>query len=135
MSKTVFSRRSRPVALLAGLAVVLAACGGSGSTATSETRTRNAALEVSNVTIAAAIPVAISASGVHSFVLDERGNLYGFGENGDRRATPPALRDGGTKFTAVSSGASFSLALDDKGNLYGLGANYFGHLTAPAPRD
>ncbi|MFM9225884.1 MAG: RCC1 domain-containing protein [Actinomycetota bacterium] len=49
--------------------------------------------------------------------------------------TAPALRDGGTMFTAIAAGAVHSLALDDNGNLYGVGDDKYGQATPPALRD
>ena len=135
MSESVFSRRLRHVSLLISLVVAVTACGGSGSSGTTETRTRNAALDVSPVVIASSKPASVSAGSFHSLVLDDTGRIYGFGSNGSGQYSAPALRNGSARFTAISGGSQHSLAFDDKGNLYAFGSNGYGQTSAPALRN
>jgi len=75
----------------------------------------------------------VAAGGEHSLAIDNNGNLWGWGRNGEEgiaatfNSYPLKIKDG-TKFTAIAAGHYHSLAIDDSGNLWAWGNNTFGQV-------
>ena len=132
MSTFLPHRSSRRIALFVCGALVLAGCGGSDSSGSDDSRTRNAGLTVSDVALQPATVASIAGGLYHSLVIDDAGNLYGLGSDGYGQVIVPALKNGGTRFTSVAAGSFHSLAIDDAGNLYGFGSNGYGQASVPA---
>jgi len=132
MSSFLTHRFARPVAVFVCGALVVAGCGGSESSGSDNSRTRNAGLAVSEIAMKPAVVTAVSAGWYHSLALDDAGNMYSFGWNGNGQTNVPALKDGASAFTSVVGGYRYSLALDDAGNMYAFGEDDKGQGSIPA---
>jgi alpha-tubulin suppressor-like RCC1 family protein len=80
--------------------------------------------------------IAISAGGTHSLILNDQGQVFGFGYNGyaqfglgdkvDRLV--PILIDSIGDIVAISAGGDHSLFLNDQGQVFSCGSNICGQL-------
>lgn len=88
----------------------------------------------------------VSAGLSHGFVIDEKGNLYGFGDNdqqavGFTKPSPtwsyvlqPRLKEDMPNSKTAQAGQGYSLVVDEKGDLYGFGYNLDYLLGKPMSR-
>ena len=78
--------------------------------------------------------VAVSAGERHSLAIDEKGNIWAWGDNAYGKFGNSTMRDSfvpiqvtnNTKFTQTVSSKFFSMALDKDGNLFCWGQNRYG---------
>src|SRR3990167_5052415 len=71
----------------------------------------------------------VAAGLAHSLVVMPEGDVYQFGNSGDRRPSrEPACISGLPPITSVSAGSHFSLFVDHDGNVWGMGISHHGEL-------
>lgn len=71
--------------------------------------------------------VKIAAGARHGLALDDKGDIYEWGDLDTVVGTPRQVGSG-KKWTDIAAGFSHSLAIDDSGNVYGWGKNDFGQV-------
>lgn len=78
--------------------------------------------------------VRVEAGWMHYVTLDDLGNAYATGANGDGQLNIPPLRNGGTRFVDISAKFYSTGLVDDAGNVYVMGWQP-GTLAPPELRD
>src|SRR5436853_483783 len=85
--------------------------------------------------------IAITAGGLHSMILNERGQIYTFGDNGcgqlglgdnaskhNTNRNTPTLIPNISNIIAITAGGLHSMILNERGQIYTFGANNYGQL-------
>ena|SRR3990167_9397322 len=74
-------------------------------------------------------PPIVAAGLSHSLVLMPEGDVYQFGDSGDRRPSrEPAIISGLPPINSVAAGSQFSLFVDHDANVWGMGNSHCGQL-------
>src|SRR3990167_9745394 len=74
-------------------------------------------------------PEIVAAGLTHSLVVMPEGDVYQFGNSGDRRPSrEPAIISGLPPITSVAAGNFFSLFVDHNENVWGMGNSHYGEL-------